>query len=293
MGYHTYNLAEFRMSAVGRHQTYILYFTEHYPAAQFAEAIGSKSVAVSNSVNTVDWMFRHELPPWMAQKFFSHETVLFCSQRKRSLDVILQAYKEIASWRSEQLDSLDTKPRPNISITDIADILLLIIPVYNRHAYAVDTIAQMIHTGLIGNAISEGRLSELCSRIKETTEIETYLYKNTMLVDLVYGDLRSESTRHIIAKEFYDELRSIKDIVVDLPQSRDTNELLRQLALVRKDVSDAVQKQHPLTVQASLGFEAFGNGVKLLFDSQGISTQPLNKASVVFGRLSSLINKQE
>jgi len=50
---------------------------------------------------------------------------------------------------------------------------------------------------------------------------------------------------------------------------------MRQLRDLNKALTEMDFGKRPLSVQATVGFEAFGNGVKLVFDSNGLSTSPL------------------
>lgn len=63
MGYHTYDLAEFDLGAIGRHSVYVLLFSQVPGAStRFADAIGPDAVSITNTVQDADWLFIAGLP---------------------------------------------------------------------------------------------------------------------------------------------------------------------------------------------------------------------------------------
>lgn len=319
MGYHVYDLTEFELTALGRHRTYLFFFTQSQNASRkFAEQIGEKAVSISNGINDVDWLFAADRPQWVSSHAFFYATILIICPRNSDAEVFLKAFRRLRGWH-ESLSEITEPAEPPVAVTSFSEFAIVSIPRTHNHSErgegyidphdsVLSVIAKLVNKGLARKAVAEGNLELLKERIHTLSGLDTYVYRNAILVNTLGRSIipmaeRLEAAAKNIYSELFDELRSIKIALADLPQTGETNKLLRELSQVRKAIRqdratvmgwpDKIEEKAAVTVQASIGFEMFGNGAKVVFESNKVPTTPLDRARELFRRLGRLKKKKE
>lgn len=326
MGYHVYDLTKFKLSTLGRHRTYLFLFTQARDATLgFAEQIGEKAVSITNGINDVDWLFAAGRPQWASAHAFYYASILVICPRKSDAEMFLRAFRQLQGWY-ESLSEVAEAAAPPVAMTSFNEFAIVSIPrthnpmfagfdqsgrteeCIHLHDSVLSVVARLVHKGFARKAVAEGDFELLRERIQTLSKLDTYLYRNAILADTLGGSVipiaeRLQEGLKSTYSGIFDELRCIKTALAELPQTTETNELLRELSQLRKAIRqdratimgwrDKDEGKTAVTVQASVGFEMFGNGAKVVFHSKGIPTTPLDHVRRLFGRLGRLKEKRE
>lgn len=297
MGYHVYDLAEFSLSAVGPHSCYVYLFCQDGRVAnRFAEDIGEKAVSITGGIDGVDWLFASDRPTWLSAHAYFYATICVVCPRKAEAEKFLRAYKQFRHWSERAASSSEPVGlAPTAPLTRLDNVLVVSIPRthnpdfagfmasgLNEQARAHDVVlgvfAKMVKMGLAQDAAIRGEPDLLAERIRVLSHIATYVYDHAVLVDTLGGSvIPIDEQRKTVFEEVRAELAAVKKGLSALGQGKDVQELMHQLRDLNKLLTEVDWGKRPLSVQATLGFEAFGNGVKLVFDSNGLSTSPLTR----------------
>jgi hypothetical protein len=296
MGYHVYDLAEFSLSAVGSHHCYLYLFCQEAKVAnRFAEDIGERAVSITGGIDGVDWFFASDRPTWLSPHAYFYATICVVCPRKAEAEKFLRAYKQFRDWSEDTASSIESVGlTPAVSLTNLDNVMIVSIPRTHNPDYAdfmgpltdqarahdvvLGVLAKLVRTGLAGEAAIRGAPDLIAERIRVLSRIETYVHDNAVLVDTLGGSvIPIDEQRKTTLVEIREELSAVKKVISVLPQNREVQGLMRQLRDLNKALTGIDFGKRPLSVQATVGFEAFGNGVKLVFDSNGLSTNPITR----------------
>jgi len=297
MGYHVYDLAEFSLSAVGPHSCYIYLFCQDgRVASRFAEDIGQKAVSITGGIDGVDWLFASDRPAWLSPHAYFYATICVVCPRKAEAEQFLRAYKQFRHWSERAASSSEPIGlAPTAPLTRLDNVIVVSIPRTHNPDYAdfmaselnkqarphdvvLGIFAKLVKTGLARDAAIRGAPDLLSERIRVLSRIETYVHDNAVLVDTLGGSIIPiDEQRKTVFEEVREELAAVKKALSALAQRKEVQELMHQLRDLNKLLTEMEWGKRPLSVQATLGFEAFGNGVKLVFDSNGLPTSRLTR----------------
>ena len=170
-----------------------------------------------------------------------------------------------------------------ISPFGIKDSLILSIPrglgwsnknATNLHDLILNGIAAKIKRGW-GTREVKNKLDKVASDLSKDFGLDVYGFDNVIVFDTtehaikIFPEVQKEYLQNILR-----EIKDLKSIICQLEQTSKSNEILKQLNEVRKTIAESADTGKPLSVQASVGFDFFGNGIKLTYDT---SKLPINK----------------
>jgi hypothetical protein len=275
MGYHTYNLAKFDLYAVGNHKCYIYLFTQHdCDIRSFSENIGQGAVAITSGIQNGDWKFADILPSSYNMQALFYATVLVICPERSSAESFLSAYKG-----STVLGMLS--PRRRVRFNELEGICFLCIPKSTDTSNVLKIISEYIRSGKPAGRIKKERLDLLCQDLRLMTGFKAHNHGNAIFLETI--TLRESAPVASEHEEIYKILNKIHDDIVSVNRSRETDDLLKNLKALRRDLA----KQRPdvggLKVELSAGFDAFGSGAKVIYESKKLSIEPLEQLRKLLG----------
>jgi hypothetical protein len=302
MGYHVYDLAEFELTELGDLNFYGFLFTQSPDVRRdFALAIGKDAVSVSEEVNEADCMFLHGLPDWASAHALYYATIAVLCPTKDTAASFLHDFRELREWQRAAVTDFGARMKPPVSLVGDQDYAVIAVPrtsnplfVTGRdadrqsktHDRVLQVLAELIRSGLARDALLGGYTNVLGERLELLSRTPVYIYKNALLVDALGSSVLSiEEQRDGTFGQLKEELRRIRETVAQVPQDTETNRLLKELKSLLHELHEAYYSKKPISLQASAGFEAFGNGVKVVFDSNNLPPKPIEKARALLAKL--------
>ena len=294
MGYHVYDLAEFDLSAIGRHRTYLYLFSQN-PAARmkFAEEIGATAVSITNGVNDIDWLLLKGLPEWLNHHAFFYATVVILCPAKADARRFLAYLKRVFAWQesAQSLTEIDATGLAGLSELDGIGVVVMPRDPPEMHDRGLLTLARLVRDGVARSFIRRGEPDRLGDRLAALTGLRCYHHRSLVVVDTGQVLTPAEELHKSAFEELFAALRELRDALAALPQDRRTNAILRELGRLRKELGNARESGAKVSAQASIGFEAFGNGLKVLIDSGQLSEGLWRRARSLFDRIASIRRK--
>ncbi len=271
VGYHTYDLAKFEIDAVGEHKTYLFFFTQDNTGIQkFAEAIGPGAVSVTSGVNDVDWMFMHCLPVGYTPHAIWYSTILVICPSRKTASQFLGAYKGISF-----LKRVMTGDQPARDFGNLAQTCIVFVPREDKPTPTIGALARYIETGRPGALVDEERYETLNEELRNITGLRCHLHGNCIFVETarLLEPVVEEGRQKL--DELYKLLNQIRTDLAGIDRTRDTDELLKNLKALRRELAKSREENGGFKLELSAGFEAFGNSAKVVYESRNIPAKPL------------------
>jgi hypothetical protein len=283
-----YSIAEFNMSRAGRFGSYVFFLSHDNSFLSFGNAIGQKALAITSIEQERFHIEIPDVPSHLQSRFSFDSIILVICPRKSEATQFLRVYQQIQRWFKRAYSEID----PTIyakdtipSLSSIGDIAVVAIPdgFRKERTHVLDVLARLVETGLAAELLDVAHgIHSLADRIQDLSFCQTTVAGNTVFIDTSSFSRKVMTVRELHENVFH-ELQQLKTTIASLKQTTETQKVLRELALFRKEHG---QYHSPAAfVQASVGFEMLGNGIKLVFDSSGLSTQLIERVRGLFGRL--------
>lgn len=154
----------------------------------------------------------------------------------------------------------------------------------DRHDRALSVVAELIRTGAAKQAIQSGKWDSVGAHIKTRCGIPVHIHGNAVIVDTDGNAMEHSATPSGMIDEVFAELKVLRQQLSSVAQTRETQQLLRELVDLRKGLAEARDKGSA-SIQVTTGFEVLGNGIKLVLDSHAMPSRTLERVQTLIRRL--------